>query len=103
MRKRINAAVASRERARERNKLKQCHDSLLNIEQSRYEMDNLRTKEEDGITAIITDKKRIHNMITAHFKDWFAIPNMLKSFMSSQVESTKNSTAMRTSRISLER
>lgn len=56
MRKRINAAVASRERARERNKLKQCHDSLLNIEQSRYEMDNLRTKEEDGITAIITDK-----------------------------------------------
>ena len=80
MRKRINAAVASRERARERNKLKQCHDSLLNIEQSRYEMDNLRTKEEDGITAIITDKKRIHNMITAHFKDWFAIPEHVEVF-----------------------
>ena len=75
MRKRINRAVAIREASREAGKLGRVIKSVLGTQTERFIMTYIRTPEGD----ILTDELEIHELVTQHFNEWFAIPEFAQN------------------------
>ena len=75
MRKGFNRAVAVREASRESNKLGRVIKSVLGTQTERFLMAYI--KSQDGI--IVTHEVLIHDMVTNHFNEWFAIPEYAKT------------------------
>ena len=74
-RKQVNKAVAVREASREIGKVGRVIKSVLGTQTARYNMTYTKTSE----GRAMPDEEKIHNMVTAHFKEWFAMPEYAKT------------------------
>ena len=77
MRKGITRAVTVREASMEAGKLGRVIKSVLGTQTERFLMTYIRTPEGD----ILTDEHEIHEMVTQHFNEWFAMPEFAQESM----------------------
>ena len=69
-RKQMCKAVQLREASRELGKVGRVINSILGNQSKKCTMQYIKTQE----GRVVTDEEEIHNMVTAHFNEWFAMP-----------------------------
>ena len=74
-RKQMKKSVQLREASREMGKVGRVIKSVLGTQSERYTMTFIKTPE----GRVVTDEEEIHNMVTAHFNEWFAMPDNASS------------------------
>ena len=69
LRRQISAATNAREALREQGKLKKVIASILHKDTDLYALHSLQTEH-----GILTDAQTLHNLVTAHFLEWYRTP-----------------------------
>ena len=69
LRRKISAATQAREALREQGKLKKVIASILQRDTDLYALHSLQSDQ-----GMLTDAPTIHNLVTAHFEEWYRAP-----------------------------
>ena len=69
VRRQISSATQAREALREQGKLKKVIASILHRDTDLYALHSLQSDQ-----GMLTDAPTIHNLVTAHFEEWYRAP-----------------------------